>query len=55
MFKIRFGTLQAGKVADIIAVRGDVLRYINLLQKVEFVMKEGKIYKQDGQVIQSAL
>ena len=51
----RFGTLQAGKVADIIAVRGDVLRYINLLQKVEFVMKEGKIYKQDGQVIQSAL
>jgi imidazolonepropionase-like amidohydrolase len=36
------GTVSAGKDADIIAVRGDVLRYINLLQKVDMVIKSGK-------------
>lgn len=46
----RFGSVQAGKVADIIAVRGDVLRYINLLQSVDFVMKDGTIYKKNGQI-----
>lgn len=46
----RFGSVQAGKVADIIAVRGDVLRYINLLQSVDFVMKDGTIYKENGQI-----
>lgn len=51
----RFGSVQEGKVADIIAVRGDVLRYINLLQQVDFVMKEGVIYKLNGQVQESAL
>lgn len=51
----RFGSVQEGKVADIIAVRGDVLRYINLLQRVDFVMKEGVVYKQEGQVQESAL
>lgn len=35
------GTITPGKVADIIAVRGDVLRYINLLQKVDVVVKRG--------------
>lgn len=43
------GTISAGKHADIIAVRGDVLEYINLLQQVDFVMKGGVIYKRDGQ------
>jgi imidazolonepropionase-like amidohydrolase len=42
------GTITAGKYADIIAVKGDVLRYINLLQNVDMVMKGGKIYKLDG-------
>ncbi|MEL6869577.1 MAG: amidohydrolase family protein [Pseudomonadota bacterium] len=42
------GTVSAGKKADIIAVRGDVLEYINLLQHVDLVMKGGVIYKQDG-------
>ena len=31
--------LTPGKYADIIAVRGDVLRYINLLQDVDIVMR----------------
>jgi imidazolonepropionase-like amidohydrolase len=39
------GTITPGKYADIIAVRGDVLRYINLLQRVDVVVKHGKRYK----------
>ncbi len=39
------GTITEGKYADIIAVRGDVLRYINLLQRVDLVMKHGVRYK----------
>jgi imidazolonepropionase-like amidohydrolase len=34
-----------GKYADIIAVRGDVLRYITLLQRVDMVIKRGHRYK----------
>jgi imidazolonepropionase-like amidohydrolase len=37
----RVGTVSAGKYADIIAVRGDVLRYISLLQRVDIVIKHG--------------
>ncbi len=36
------GTVTPGKYADIIAVRGDVLKYINLLQDVDIVVKGGK-------------
>lgn len=43
------GTIVPGKYADIIAVKGDVLKYINLLQRVDLVVKGGVIYKQDGQ------
>lgn len=49
------GTIAPGKFADIIAVRGDVLETIALLQNVPFVMKGGIVYKQDGQVIEAAL
>ncbi len=45
------GTVSAGKYADIIAVKGDVLRYINMLQNVDIVMKGGKIYKLNGKPI----
>lgn len=41
----KVGTVSEGKYADIIAVRGDVLRYINLLQKVDIVVKHGKRYR----------
>jgi imidazolonepropionase-like amidohydrolase len=40
-----FGTISEGKYADIIAVDGDVLRYISLLQSVDFVMKKGAVVK----------
>ncbi len=39
------GTVSEGKYADIIAVRGDVLRYISLLQRVDLVLKRGVRYK----------
>jgi imidazolonepropionase-like amidohydrolase len=39
------GTVTPGKYADIIAVRGDVLRYITLLQRVDMVIKRGQRYK----------
>ena len=39
------GTIAEGKYADIIAVRGDVLRYIDLLQRVDVVLKRGVRYK----------
>ena len=40
-----YGSLTVGKYADLIAVRGDVLRYIDLLQRVDLVMKHGQRYK----------
>jgi imidazolonepropionase-like amidohydrolase len=39
------GTVTPGKYADIIAVRGDVLKFIDLLQNVDLVMKHGARYK----------
>jgi len=39
------GTISEGKYADIIAVRGDVLRYIDLLQRVDIVIKHGVRYR----------
>lgn len=40
-----YGTISEGKYADIIAVRGDVLRHISLLQDVDLVIKKGKRVK----------
>lgn len=40
-----YGTISEGKYADIIAVKGDVLRYISLLQDVDLVIKHGNRVK----------
>lgn len=40
-----YGTVSEGKYADIIAVEGDVMRYINLLSDVDMVIKHGKRVK----------
>jgi imidazolonepropionase-like amidohydrolase len=40
-----YGTIAEGKYADIIAVKGDLLRNIDLLQRVDIVMKKGTRYK----------
>jgi len=39
------GTLQPGKAADLIAVKGDPLSDVTELQRVGFVMKGGKVHK----------
>ena len=42
----QFGVLEPGKWADIIAVAGDPLNDITELERVQFVMKAGTVYKQ---------
>lgn len=44
------GTLEIGKLADIVAVRGNPLDDIATLKQVDFVMKSGKIAKRGGQM-----
>jgi len=51
----QWGTVIAGRYADIIAVKGDVLRYISLLQDVDFVMKGGTVFKLNGEVVEASL
>jgi imidazolonepropionase-like amidohydrolase len=43
----RVGTLEPGKWADIIAIAGDPLKDVKLLQHVPFVMKSGVVYKDE--------
>jgi imidazolonepropionase-like amidohydrolase len=45
------GTVAVGKRADVVAVRGNPLDSIQVLQSVSFVMKDGKVFKRDGQVL----
>lgn len=40
------GVIAPGAYADIIAVSGDPLRDVNVLKNVQFVMKDGTVYKQ---------
>jgi imidazolonepropionase-like amidohydrolase len=39
------GTIEVGKLADLVAVKGDPLKQISLLQNMNFVMKGGVVYK----------
>lgn len=43
----RLGTIEAGKLADVVAVSGDPLANISELENVKFVMKEGIVYKNE--------
>src|SRR5271166_1433626 len=42
-----FGAITAGRSADVIAVKGDPVADIRVLEHVAFVMKEGTIYKHE--------
>jgi imidazolonepropionase-like amidohydrolase len=41
----QLGTLEPGKLADVVAVDGDPLTDISAMRKVTFVMKDGQVYK----------
>ncbi len=41
----KLGTIEPGKFADIVAVPGDPLADITVLEKVDFVMKDGVVYR----------
>ena len=41
----RIGTIEAGKLADIVAVPGNPLQDITVTERVSFVMKDGVVYK----------
>ena len=43
----KLGTLEDGKLADIVAVKGDPIENISLMKKVAFVMKEGQVFKNE--------
>ncbi|MDM7861210.1 amidohydrolase family protein [Alteromonas sp. ASW11-36] len=43
------GSISTGKLADIVAVKGNPLDNIELLEQVTFVMKDGEVYKHTEQ------
>jgi imidazolonepropionase-like amidohydrolase len=43
----KIGTIEPGKWADIIAIDGDPLKDVKILQHVPFVMKSGVVYKDE--------
>ncbi len=44
--KADLGSIEKGKIADIVAIDGDPLKDAKAMMNVVFVMKEGKVYKQ---------
>ena len=44
----QIGTIETGKLADIVAVPGNPLQDISAMQRVSFVMKDGRVFKRSG-------
>ncbi len=49
------GTLEPGKLADVIAVRDSPLDDVRVLENVDFVMKSGRVAKRDGRMLDMVL
>jgi imidazolonepropionase-like amidohydrolase len=45
------GSISAGKLADLVAVKGNPLTDITLMTRISFVMKDGVVYKQDSKAL----
>lgn len=46
-YKTKVGSITKGKLADIVAVYGNPLEDISILERVRFVMKDGVVYKNE--------
>ena len=42
----QIGSVKSGKFADLVAIAGDPLKDVGLLENVQFVMKDGRVFKQ---------
>lgn len=47
----RLGALRPGYAADLVAVPGDPLQSVAAMLDVDFVMKDGRVFKQDGRFV----
>jgi imidazolonepropionase-like amidohydrolase len=45
--KDQLGSVEGGKLADIVAVNGNPLQDIKTMRNVTFVMKDGVVYRND--------
>ena len=47
----KFGSIEVGYAADVVALDGDVRKDVGALRRVDFVMKDAKIWKKDGKAV----
>ena len=50
-FEDQVGSVAPGKFADLVAVRGDPLVDLSLMESMDFVMKGGVVYREGGTVV----
>jgi len=46
--KGQLGVIAPGALADVVAVSGDPLKDVKVLERVVFVMKDGKVFKESA-------